>query len=474
MHGGKLNSQRWCTRLRAEEAESLGTLVERLAQTQVALREAGTLETVPSFEGHIELLAAAQRALVASAERSQEQSDLMALLESAPDFILHIDLQGKILFSNKPLPPLDERELVRADWLSLFACHQPEAMLRAFARTVAHGEVASQEGQGRGPAGTSACYSARLGPIQRDGRIIGVAATIREVTDHRTLEGMSAEPDPLPDGGDLSSAAREPLMQREEHTRSFDYTTQLAAANEELDQFAYSISHDLRGPLRAIAGFSRVLVEDHGAGLNADGLSILDRVVKNTERMGRMIDGLLDFSRLSRNLPALAPVCMQALAENVIASACGMERERELDVSVGELPVADGDEALLRRVWENLISNALKYTRQRDVARIRVRAHEEGGKVIYCVQDNGAGFDMRYADRLFGVFQRLHSHSEFEGSGVGLSIVRRVVTRHGGRVWAEARVGAGASFYFSLPKPSMRPPQRPRGCVGAADLPSGG
>jgi PAS domain S-box-containing protein len=221
------------------------------------------------------------------------------------------------------------------------------------------------------------------------------------------------------------------------------------ALNKELESFSYSVSHDLRAPLRAIDGYAQMLEEDYAAKLDHDGQRMLGVVRDNARRMGQLIDDLLAFARLGRQEPALQRIDMTRLAREVADELRGTQ---PVAIELAELPPARADAALLRQVWANLIGNAIKYSSKKPDARVVVTAREDAEQNVYSVTDNGAGFDMRYVDKLFGVFQRLHRADEFEGTGVGLAIVQRVVTRHGGRVWAEGRLGEGASFHFSLPK----------------------
>jgi signal transduction histidine kinase len=227
-------------------------------------------------------------------------------------------------------------------------------------------------------------------------------------------------------------------------------TAELQAANKELESFTYSVSHDLRAPLRAVDGYALMLEEDHAASLDAEGRRLLGVVRGEAARMGQLIDDLLAFSRTGRQPLQAAKVDMAGLVREVLG-ALSAEHPRAR-VEVGALPPCEGDRAMLRQVWVNLIGNALKYSGRRPEPRVEVGGAEEAGQTSYWVRDNGAGFDPRYAHKLFGVFQRLHGSDEFTGTGVGLAIVQRVVLRHGGRVRAEGAPQAGATFGFSLPR----------------------
>jgi PAS domain S-box-containing protein len=228
-------------------------------------------------------------------------------------------------------------------------------------------------------------------------------------------------------------------------------TAELAAANQELEAFSYSISHDLRAPLRAIDGFSRILLQEHTAQLDPQARRYFQRIRDAAQRMGQLIDDLLKFSRLSRQPLNKRPVRVADMIREMLDELRPDYEPRRVEFILGELPACQADPAMLRQVWVNLLSNALKYTRDREVARIEIGAQNSGGELTYFIQDNGVGFDMGTAQKLFGVFQRLHKPEEFEGTGVGLAIVQRIIHRHGGRVWAQAAVGQGSTFYFSLP-----------------------
>jgi PAS domain S-box-containing protein len=232
-------------------------------------------------------------------------------------------------------------------------------------------------------------------------------------------------------------------------------TAELEAANKELEAFSYSVSHDLRAPLRAVDGFSRIVVEDYAERLDDEGRRILGVIRSESQRMGRLIDELLAFSRLGRQQMEVEPVDMQAMAREVFDELAAQEpSERHLKLDLHPIPQVTGTKMMIRQVWVNLISNAIKFTKGRDPGVIEIGALDgEDGRPVFYVKDNGAGFDMRYYDKLFGVFQRLHSDAEFPGTGVGLALVQRIIQRHRGRVWAEGEVNHGATFSFTIPTP---------------------
>jgi signal transduction histidine kinase len=229
-------------------------------------------------------------------------------------------------------------------------------------------------------------------------------------------------------------------------------TRQLEAANDELGAFSYSVSHDLRAPLRAVNGYTSILLEEFSGGLPEEGLGFLKRIKDNGDHMGHLIDDLLAFSRLGRQALRVQRVHTRGVVERALAQLAPTIDRSQVDLVIGDLPDCDSDPALLEQVFINLLSNAFKYSRKREGARIEVGATQSDadGTPVFFVKDNGVGFDMQYADKLFGVFQRLHRNQDFEGTGVGLAIVQRVVSRHGGRAWAEGKVNEGATFYFTL------------------------
>jgi PAS domain S-box-containing protein len=245
------------------------------------------------------------------------------------------------------------------------------------------------------------------------------------------------------------------LKQADEKIRELNHTLQanilqLQASNKELESFSYSVSHDLRSPLRAMSGYSKILEENYQPILDEEAKRLLGNIRSNAARMGVLIDDLLEFSRLGRKALQKSDLDMGNLVKTVLMEL-NKSNSHPQHIHVQDLPHIDADHGLIRQVWENLISNAIKYSSKKEKPEIEIGANCTETSVTYYIKDNGAGFDMKYADKLFGVFQRLHKPTEFEGTGVGLAIVHRIITRHGGRVWADAKRNEGATFYFSLP-----------------------
>jgi signal transduction histidine kinase len=225
---------------------------------------------------------------------------------------------------------------------------------------------------------------------------------------------------------------------------------QLQLINKELESFSYSVSHDLRSPLRALIGYAEMLKEDYGTQMDEEANRLMDVIQRNARRMNQLIDDLLEFSRAGKQQLDLAKVDMDGMV-NRLCVELKESLSHNANIKIGKLESALGDHMLLRQVWINLVSNAIKYSSKREDPFVEIRSAVDATNVVYSITDNGAGFDMQYAERLFGVFQRLHKDTEFAGTGIGLSIVQRIIARHGGTVWAEGKVGKGATFYFSLP-----------------------
>ena len=243
-------------------------------------------------------------------------------------------------------------------------------------------------------------------------------------------------------------------LNEELEQRVIERTAQLEAANKELEAFSYSVSHDLRAPLRAIDGFSRILAQRHLGDLDPKAQHYLQRVRRNTRHMGNLIDDLLQFSRLSRQSLRVKPVKPERLVRQVLEELSDIQEERQIEIDIGSLPDCQADPVLLKQVYVNLLSNAVKFTQRCAVAQIRIGAQNDAARPTYFVADNGVGFDMQYAHKLFGVFQRLHRAEDYEGTGVGLALVQRIIHRHGGEIWAEAAPEEGATFFFTLAESS--------------------
>jgi signal transduction histidine kinase len=229
-------------------------------------------------------------------------------------------------------------------------------------------------------------------------------------------------------------------------------TAQLESVNKELESFSYSVAHDLRTPLRAVHGYARMLKEDYGMQLDGEALRLMNNIMVNATKMGQLIDDLLTFSRLGRKELVRTNISMQDLVTGLCDEISREDDKLKIEFRIGKLQPAQGDISAIKQVWLNLISNAVKYSRLNEHIFIEIGSGEKGNEIDYYIKDKGVGFDMRYVSKLFGVFQRLHDDEQFEGTGVGLAIVHRIVSKHGGRVWAEAKINEGATFFFSLPK----------------------
>lgn len=284
-------------------------------------------------------------------------------------------------------------------------------------------------------------------PLVARGELIG---TLNVGSEHANAFGAE-EIDAVREVADsLAIAIQQARLNDQVQRQTVELEQRIAERTAELEAFSYSVAHDLRAPLRAIAGFSKVLLEEHAADLDAEGQRVLRIIADNTKNMGHLIDDLLSLSRLGRQEMKLQNIDMRELAESVFAELESGNPARKIELSIAALPPARGDRGMIRQVLVNLFSNALKFTEPREIARIEVGCRPEGGENAYYVKDNGVGFDASYAEKMFRVFQRLHRADEFEGTGIGLAIVQSIIRRHGGRVWAEGKLDEGATLWFTL------------------------
>ena len=395
------------------------------------------LDEVPVFaRSALETIAAQiARAIVhfrAQDALRESQQTALALLNAPTDIAMLLDTQGTILAINRAGARSFGKSAREAVGRNVFSLLPPQLAEERSARVdevTRSGKPLRFEGEREGKVFSNTIY-----PVpDAHGDITRIAVYARDITERKRAEEEIHR------------------LTQELEQRVAERTAQLEDVNQELESFSYSVSHDLRGPLRAIDGYSRVLQEDHSAGLDGEAKRLLNVIRRSTIGMARLIDDLLAFSRLSRRELQKSSINMTAMAQSVVEEHRKQAPERSVDVAIGELPPARGDNKMIRQLFENLISNALKFTRYQPEARIEIGSHVEGRETVYYVKDNGAGFDMQYVTKLFRVFERLHGMEQFDGTGVGLAIVKRIVEKHGGRVWAEGEVDKGAALYFTLP-----------------------
>jgi PAS domain S-box-containing protein len=367
---------------------------------------------------------------------------LRSVLNSMSEGLVAVDREGKFVIWNSAaerIIGLGATDLSTQEWTAYYGLFltdtvtpfpsEQNPLLHAI-----HGEVSTAEMYIRNPHLAEGVWvEASASPLKdRDGLVNGGVVAFRDITQRKTDEREIRK---------LNEELEERVLQR---------TAQLKEANQELEAFTYSVSHDLRAPLRHIGGFSRMLAEDFGSSMAAETRHHLQRIEDGVQRMGLLIDELLNLARVGRHALKLQTVGLNSIIDEVVSLLQQDSEGRAVTWQIADLPLADCDPILIKQVFQNLIANALKFTRPRERAVMEIGNFQQNGQSVIFVRDNGVGFNMKYKDKLFGVFQRLHRAEDFEGTGIGLATVQRIIRKHGGRIWAESEVDKGATFYFTL------------------------
>jgi PAS domain S-box-containing protein len=367
----------------------------------------------------------------------ESEGRFRAMANSMPQFVWIARADGFIYWYNQRWYEYTGTKPEQMEGWGWQIVHDPEVLpkvMENWTRSIATGQSFEMSFPLRGANGQFRTFLTRVEPWKdSEGRVMQWFGTN---TDVETLK--QAEEKIL-------------LLNNELDQRVTERTSSLEAANKELEAFSYSVSHDLRAPLRSVHGFTKILLEDYEANLDDEGKRICGIISSSASQMGALIDDLLSFSRIGRNSLNPSVIDMKRMVRLVFEGMTSSAERERIKLKVGKLHNAFGDVKLIGQVWTNLISNAIKYSSKNEISEILIGSSISENMITYFIKDNGVGFEMQYAHKLFGVFQRLHSEAEFEGNGVGLAIIQRIILRHNGRVWAEGEVGKGATFYFSLP-----------------------
>jgi PAS domain S-box-containing protein len=386
-----------------------------------------------------------QQDLQALYEKLRESEEkYRRFVENAADIIYRTDGEGKFIYVNPVSLKIfgyTEDEFMGKHYLELFHPDFRNKARQFYATQFFNGQYSSYlEFPAVDNKGKQFWLGQNVQPLMENGQIMGFQAVARDITERVLAEEALRRSD---------EEVRK--LNAELERRVIERTAQLENANKELEAFSYSVSHDLRAPLLAINGFTQFLSMHLGEKLDDEGKRLLGIIKTNTQTMQHLVSALLMLSKTNKKELDTATIDMTVLAQETYNDTASPEAKQKIQITIHPLPQTRGDKMLLRQVWSNLLSNAIKFTLAKDERAITVGGRTEENKNVFFVKDSGAGFDMKNAGKLFGVFSRLHTDEEFEGTGIGLSIVRRAVHRHGGDVWAEGEVGKGATFYFSLP-----------------------
>lgn len=394
-------------------------------------------------------------------ELKESEERLRALYENSSDRIFIVDEDGMISFINHVSSGQKREAVIGTSFLDYQSEQDRPQVMTALKKVFMTGKSATYEAVAINTKGNT-IFASSVAPMFKDGKVYGAAIIARDVTQRRQAEREIRDLNERLEKKvkDRTVALQAEIEQRKQiEEKVIDLNTQLEkklnqlhATNQELESFSYTVSHDLRAPLRAIDGFSKVLLKKLDGKLDAAQSHYLDVIIGNVGRMGMLIDDLLAFSRMGRLEKKETKFDTEQLVREVFHELMQSQDEYSIALTVNPLPNLKADREMMKQVISNLLGNALKFSAEKEKAKIEVGAKKGKKETTYYIKDNGVGFEMEYADKLFGIFQRLHSDDEFEGTGVGLAIVQRIIHRHNGTVWAEAELNKGATFYFSIPK----------------------